>query len=411
MNQSINCPNCGFHIDIEEILKHQMEEQLQAEFQKKIQSELSKMNAEKERIQKEKMDLDKLKESEHERLKLKLEEERRKIAEAEEKKAKDASANLLNQINEKLQKSEVEILTLRQKELELKNNEERLKQQYEFEMKKKLFEEQQSIENKVRQEEQEKIKLQQMEWEKKLKDQMNLVEEMQRKAQQGSMQLQGEVLELAIEEMLKKTFPFDEIIEVQKGVRGADIIQKVRNNQLKECGSIIYETKRTENWSNDWIEKLKKDKLASHADIAILITQAFPKNYNGFAYIDGVWVCSYKEVESVAKAMRMQLIQFAEISKTQENKGDKSMLLYDFLTSQEFRNAMEAIIDSFSKMKDDLEREKNAMLKHWKSRELQIERVRDHSINLYASIKNIGGNELIHNAKLELGEGDDEDTF
>jgi hypothetical protein len=300
---------------------------------------------------------------------------------------------------------------LRQKELELKNNEERLKHQYEFEMKKKLFEEQQSIENKVRQEEQEKIKLQQMEWEKKLKDQMNLVEEMQRKAQQGSMQLQGEVLELAIEEMLKKTFPFDEIIEVQKGVRGADIIQKVRNNQLKECGAIIYETKRTENWSNDWIEKLKKDKLASHADIAILITQAFPKNYNGFAYIDGVWVCSYKEVESVAKAMRMQLIQFAEISKTQENKGDKSMLLYDFLISQEFRNAMEAIIDSFSKMKDDLEREKNAMLKHWKSRELQIERVRDHSINLYASIKNIGGNELIHNATLELGEGDEDDVL
>lgn len=409
MNQSINCPNCGVHIDIEEILKHQMEEQLQAEFQKKIQNELSKINAEKERILKEKMDLDKLKESEHERLRLKLEEEKRKIAEIEEKKAKEASANLLNQINEKLQKSEVEILTLKQKELELKNNEERLKQQYEFEMKRKLFEEQQSIENKVRQEEQEKIKLQQMEWEKKLKDQMNLVEEMQRKAQQGSMQLQGEVLELAIEEMLKKTFPFDEIIEVQKGVRGADIIQKVRNNQLKECGSIIYETKRTENWSNDWIEKLKKDKLSSHADIAILITQAFPKNYNGFAYIDGVWVCSYKEVESVSKAMRMQLIQFAEISKTQENKGDKSMLLYDFLTSQDFRNAMEAIIDSFSKMKDDLEREKNAMLKHWKSRELQIERVRDHSINLYASIKNIGGNELIHNATLELGEGNDEE--
>ena len=124
-------------------------------------------------------------------------------------------------------------MTLRQKELELKNNEERLKQQYEFEMKKKLFEEQQSIENKVRQEEQEKIKLQQMEWEKKLKDQMNLVEEMQRKAQQGSMQLQGEVLELAIEDMLKKTFPFDEIIEVQIGVRGDVIIQKVRNNQLK----------------------------------------------------------------------------------------------------------------------------------------------------------------------------------
>lgn len=409
MNQSINCPNCGVHIDIEEILKHQMEEQLQAEFQKKIQNELSKINAEKDRILKEKMDLDKLKESEHERLRLKLEEEKRKIVEIEEKKAKEASANLLNQINEKLQKSEVEILTLKQKELELKNNEERLKQQYEFEMKRKLFEEQQSIENKVRQEEQEKIKLQQMEWEKKLKDQMNLVEEMQRKAQQGSMQLQGEVLELAIEEMLKKTFPFDEIIEVQKGVRGADIIQKVRNNQLKECGSIIYETKRTENWSNDWIEKLKKDKLSSHADIAILITQAFPKNYNGFAYIDGVWVCSYKEVESVSKAMRMQLIQFAEISKTQENKGDKSMLLYDFLTSQEFRNAMEAIIDSFSKMKDDLEREKNAMLKHWKSRELQIERVRDHSINLYASIKNIGGNELIHNATLELGEGNDDE--
>jgi hypothetical protein len=105
------------------------------------------------------------------------------------------------------------------------------------------------------------------------------------------------------------------------------------------------------------------------------------------------------------------LIQFAEISKTQENKGDKSMLLYDFLISQEFRNAMEAIIDSFSKMKDDLEREKNAMLKHWKSRELQIERVRDHSINLYASIKNIGGNELIHNATLELGEGDEDDVL
>ena len=189
------------------------------------------------------------------------------------------------------------------------------------------------------------------ELEKQLEDQKKLADEMKRKAEQGSMQLQGEVQETALEEILRNNFPFDVITEVGKGVRGADCIQLVSNNFGQECGKIIYESKRTENFGADWIEKFKKDMRSTGADIAVLVTKTMPKEMDCFGLKDGIWVCTFSEVKALAKVLRDGIIRIFNSAKSQENKGDKMHLLYDYLTSNEFSEQWKAIREGFFAMK------------------------------------------------------------
>jgi hypothetical protein len=252
--------------------------------------------------------------------------------------------------------------------------------------------------------EQEKNALRFKEYDKQLSDQKLLIEEMKRKSEQGSMQMQGEVLELALEDILKSLYRFDIIEPVPKGVRGADVIHTVVNPLQQACGKIIYESKRTKSFTDNWIEKLKEDQREQQADLAVIVTEAYPKDITHFARKDGVWICSYQEVQSITFVLRELLLQTHSVKSAQENKGDKMELLYGYLTSTEFRHRVEAIVEGFSEMKSDMDKEKRAMERIWKEREKQLEKVIHNTIDMYGSIKGIAGNAIGTIKALELGE-------
>lgn len=243
------------------------------------------------------------------------------------------------------------------------------------------------------------------ELEKQLDDQKKLADEMKRKAEQGSMQLQGEVQELILEELLRNAFPFDLVTEVGKGVRGADCVHHVRNQFGQECGKIIYESKRTKDFSNDWIEKLKKDMRGMGVDVAVIVTQCYPKGMDCFGEKDGVWICSFDEVKAVSYILRDGIIKLSGAVKNQENRGDKMHMLYDYLTSSEFSEQWKAIREGFMSMKLSIQKERDAMERLWKSREKQLEKVLLNAAHIRGSIEGIAGTESI---RLNLTDEDDE---
>jgi hypothetical protein len=245
------------------------------------------------------------------------------------------------------------------------------------------------------------------EMEEKLEAQRKLAEEMTRRAEQGSMQLQGEVQELALQEMLQSSFPFDLILEVGKGIRGADCIQVVRNNFGQECGKIIYESKRTNAFANEWIEKLKADMRNQGAEIAVIVTRAMPRDMDCFGIKDGVWICDFSEVKALASVLREGVIRVFNTAKSNENRGDKMHLLYGYFTSSEFAEQWKAIREGFLAMKHSIQRERDAMERLWKTREKQLEKVLLNASHIRGSIEGIAGMDAVDLNLLENGEEDD----
>ncbi len=281
-----------------------------------------------------------------------------------------------------------------------------LKESIEAEAQKVLNEKLIEEKEKIRKSEQNKNELTVKELEKKLDDQKKLMDEMQRKHEQGSMQMQGEVQELIIEEWLANNFPLDIIEEVKKGARGADCLQIVNTRTKQNCGTIYYESKRTKDFQKSWIEKFKEDIREKGANIGVLVTDAMPADMERVGLKDGIWICTFEEFKGLCFVLRESIIQISNALVSQENKSDKMGMLYDFLTSNEFKLQIEAIVEGFTQMKDDLESEKRAMQRIWKSREKQIEKVVTNTVNMYGSIKGIAGKAIGTVQALELPEGD-----
>ena len=216
------------------------------------------------------------------------------------------------------------------------------------------------------------------------------------------MQLQGEVQELAIEEWLKEKYPFDTIDEVKKGARGADCMQIVHTRESQNCGKIYYESKRTKDFQKSWIEKFKADMREKGADIGVLVTDVMPNDFKRMGLLDGIWICTFEEFKGLSAVLREQMIKIHHAMKSQENKTDKMSLLYGYLTSNEFKMQLEAIVESFTTMQSDLDTEKRSMQRIWKQREKQIEKVLDNTINMYGSIRGIAGNAIGNIRALEL---------
>jgi len=306
----------------------------------------------------------------------------------------------LNEKSEKLKelnKSKAEVEKLKREKDELKES---IEAEAQRTLNKKLLEEKERIKKM----EEEKNELKFREYEKQIEDQKKLVEEMKRKQEQGSMQMQGEVQELAIEEWLTNSFPLDEITEVKKGARGADCLQTVNTRAIQNCGTIYYESKRTKEFQKSWIEKFKTDIRERGADIGVLVTDAMPSDLQRMGLKDGIWVCTYEEFKGLCFVLRQSIVQLSSALISQENKGDKMNMLYNFLTSNEFKLQIEAIVEGFTQMKEDLESEKRAMQRIWKTREKQIEKVVTNTVNMYGSIKGIAGNAIGTVKALELPE-------
>jgi hypothetical protein len=236
----------------------------------------------------------------------------------------------------------------------------------------------------------------------KLEEQTRLAEEMKRKAEQGSMQSQGEVLELAIEEWLKNSFPLDTIEEVKKGERGADCLQIVHTRNRQNCGSIYYESKRTKNFQPSWIEKFKNDIRDKNATLGVLVTEVMPADMERMGLKEGVWVCTFEEFKGLSAVLRESVIKLSDAKASQENKGDKMEMLYGYLTSNEFRLQVEGIVEGFSQMQTDLEAEKRAMARIWKQREKQLEKVLLNTTSMHGAIRGIAGSVIQPVALLEL---------
>ncbi|RYY58005.1 MAG: DUF2130 domain-containing protein [Chitinophagaceae bacterium] len=408
MPADIKCPNCGHEFEPNDVIREEVQRELrskaaewqkqktaefQQELQKKDQEHQVQLQAEKGRLQQQ--------------LEANL---RRSITADYEVQVKTLQEN--NRENEeKLKLSRQKELEFLRKEGELKNKEAEL----EITIQQKLQSEREKLSEDLRKLEEQKsaaregeYQLRMRELEKQLDDQKKLAEEMRRKAEQGSMQLQGEVQEIALEEMLRSAFPFDLIGEVGKGVRGADCIQTVRNKSGQECGKIIYESKRTENFGGDWIEKLKSDMRSLGADVAIIVTKTMPRGMERFGEKDGVWICSFAELKAVAHMLRDGIIKVSGALRNQVNSGDKMQLLYNYLTSGEFAEQWNAIREGFMGMRISIQKERDAMEKMWKSREKQLDKVLLNAAHVRGSIEGIAGMESID---LNLLDGPDEDDM
>jgi len=404
----ITCPNCKHQFEPGDSMRDEIEKELRDKmisWQKKKDEEFKlKENAYQQQIQKK-----------EEEVSLKIAAEKQKLqTELQESLRKSIAADFENQLKmlqqnaaeneEKLKLAREKELAFLQKEQELKNREAELQ----LTLQKQLQEERTKLTEEIRKIEEQKVLVKENEYvlklkelEKQLDDQKKLAEEMRRKSEQGSMQLQGEVQELLLEELLKSTFPFDKIEEVGKGVRGADCIQIVRNQFGIEAGKIIYESKRTKDFSSDWIEKLKTDMRSLGADVAVIVTQTFPKDMDRFGEKNGVYICSFTEVKSVALLLRNAILKIYEVRKSQDNKGDKMVLLYDYLVGNEFSEQWKALRDGFMSMKQSIQNERNAMEKLWKAREKALERVLLSAVHIKGSIEGIAGADAVNLNLLE----------
>ena len=422
MATDIKCPNCGHQFPMEDAVSEEYKKELREKmtgYIKKKDEELLKKQE--EFLRKEQILLQQAQQKEAEYAG-KLADEKVKIQKSlEENIRKSISADFENQVN-LLQQSnkdnEIKLQEARGKQLEYLKKEQELKnkeQEMEIHIQQTLLKERQKIGEEIRKLEEQRTntreteyQLRMKEMEKQLEDQKKLVDEMKRKAEQGSMQMQGEVQELLLEDLLRGSFPFDMITEVGKGVRGADCIQTIRNQFGQECGKIIYESKRAQHFANDWIEKLKAEMRTQGAEVAVIVTQAMPKDMEQFGEKNGVWICSFAEVRALAHILRDGIIKIYNASRSQENKGDKMHLLYAYLTGQEFAEQWKAIREGFLSMRMSIQKERDAMEKLWKAREKHLEKVLLNAAHIRGSIEGIAGQDSID---LNLLEDDDKDNL
>jgi hypothetical protein len=417
MATNIKCPNCANVFDVEDVLSADVEQKLKQRYEKQLQESLSQINNEKKKLEEDQKIFEEKKKKENELFQQKIQQEKQKLeVELQQQLRKSIASDYDNQLRllkESAEENEEKLKIARQKELEFLKKEQEIKnkeQELEIVLQKKLLEGRTTLMQQIRKEEENRSSLKETEYqlklkelEKKLEDQQKLAEEMKRKAEQGSMQLHGEAQELLLEEMLRDYFPYDSIGEVGKGIEGADCIQIIRNHIGADCGKIIFESKRTKTFNASWIEKLKTDMRNRQADVAILVTQTYPKDMNCFGEREGVWICSFKEVIALTTALRHTILRIAETKKSEENKGEKMQMLYSYLTGIEFRQQIETIVEGFLAMKNSIIKERVQMEKLWKEREKQLEKVLLSTSGLYGSIKGIAGTSIGNIPLLEDG--------
>ncbi|MES9942483.1 MAG: DUF2130 domain-containing protein [Candidatus Thiodiazotropha sp. 6PLUC2] len=411
---NIKCPNCGVEIDVNEILYHQLDEELKKKYNDQISKERKELVANEEKLKAEREAIEHEKESYKD-----------KLASAIQDGLKAESGKLKIELKKQAEEEQEERLAALQKELvskseqvkelnkfkadieRLKREKDELKDKIELEAQQQINKTLSEEKEKIRKSEAQKAQLNISEKEQIINQLKEQLQEAQRKADQGSMQLQGEVQELAIEEWLAVQFPLDSIDEIKKGERGADCMQTINTHSRTNCGTIYYESKRTKNFQPTWIEKFKSDIRDRNADIGVLVTEAMPAGMERLGLKDGIWICSFDEFKGLCTVLRESVIQLSMAITTQENKGEKMGMLYDFLTSNEFRLQIEAIVEGFTQMKTDLESEKRSMQGIWKKREKQIDKVLLNTNHMYSSIKGIAGSAVQSVALLELPSGDD----
>jgi hypothetical protein len=338
--------------------------------------------------------------------------ERTRVTAEESKKAKLASAaeieakgreltelqQILKDRDEKLAEAQKAQAALLKKQRELDD----AKRELDLTVEKRVQDGLTEVRASAKREAEEGLKLKVMEKDQTIASMQQKIEELKQKAEQGSQQLQGEVQELELENLLSAKFPFDSIEPVAKGEFGGDVLQRVISQTGQQCGAILWESKRTKNWSDGWLTKLREDQRAAKAEMSVLVSQALPKGIEAFDMIDGVWVASPRAALPVAVVLRHTLLQVSIARQVSDGQQTKTEMVYQYLTGPRFRLRVEAIVEAFSSMKDDLERERKAIMKQWAKREEQIERVMGATVGMYGDLQGIAGKSLQEIEGLEL---------
>jgi hypothetical protein len=406
----ITCPHCSTQFEPGDSMRDEIQKELRgkmAEWQKKKDDEFKqKENSLQQQLKAKDDDTRKQIEAERKKLQEELEGSIRKSVVGDFENQLTMLQQSAAENEEKLKEARKKELEFMQKEKNLQNKEEELK----ITLERQLMEEREKLKEQLQKDETERLKLREEQFQmrlkekdKQLEDQKKLVEEMRRKSEQGSTQLQGEVLELTLETMLRTEFSDDDIREVKKGEEGGDIIQEVHNELRKSCGIIVWETKRAKNWSDKWIDKLKEDTQKGNADIAVLVTQTAPKDMDRFGRKEGIWICSLADVKLVATILRESLIKHYETTKVLDNVSDKKETLYKYMTSNEFKQKWEAIITTYMNMQKQITREKIRVSKDWAEREKQLQIMLNNSMGFLGDVKGIGGLEIQEINLLEEG--------
>ena len=442
-DKSIQCPECGTEIEISTVLSQQIEKDLKKENELRLQKALAdarKASQEQFELEKETLklqlveqtqELKKAKEKElelkkqqnelrnkreqlEEEVEARLKKQEQILREQLELKAKQTVAIEISDLQEQIKEKESRVEEAQKKELEIRKQARLLEEKQkniDLELQRKIDEERKDIEEKISKQFADEANLKLREKEKQINDLRKSLEEARRKSEQGSMETQGEVLELDLEQRLRNQFAHDVISPVPKGIKGADIIQSVKDTSLNDCGKIIWEAKNTKNWSPLWIQKLKDDQRVIGANMAILISVALPEGIKGFGLVEGVWVSDIHSSLPLASAIREQLIQVNFARNASQGKNEKMESMFNYLSGDEFRQRVEAIVETFSSMQEQLNKERRAMERIWKEREKQIQRITTNTIGMYGDVRGIIGSSVQSIPALELEDPDLDHTL
>ena len=416
---TIKCPECGHEFDISDVLYDQVEHELKEQYEARLKEERANFRQESKKLEQERAALEKEKEEQKEAveraIRRRLSKERQALTEKITADIREEESGRLKALQEEVEKKSQQVKDYHKAQAEierLKRENAEVQSKVEANAERKLTEQLAAERKIIQQAEEEKQSM-------KIRDKDHVIErlneqlkDMQRKVEQGSIQAQGEVQELAIEEWLTATYPLDTIEEIKKGARGGDCLQIINTRTAVNCGTIYYESKRTKTFQPIWLEKFKADVREKSANIGVLVTETMPVDMPRMGQKDGIWICTFADLASLSTVLRDSLITIHRVLAQQENRGDKMSLVYDFVTSVEFRQQIEAIVEGFTQLQSDLETEKRAMARIWKQREKQIEKVLLNTANMYGSIRGIAGNAIQAVRQLELpGAGeDDEDS-
>jgi hypothetical protein len=404
---TITCPKCHESFPISAAVQDDLVAPLRKQFEEQLTRERHNLREREVALQEKEAALAAAGEHIEEEVAKRVAEHTATLEETLRKDARESVAVELRDLQGQVEEKNQKIADLQETELKLRKRERELeedKKAMELEVARKVDAERKQIEEAVTARVTEAYQLKEKEYAKKMEDLRDQLSEAKRKAEQGSEQMQGEVLELELEQLLKTSFPHDGIEPVPKGVAGGDVLQSVYTPAGHHCGVIMWESKRTKNWSDGWIGKLKDDQRAAKADIAVLVTQVLPKGVTNFAPHDGVWVTTYACALRLATALRQGLMQLTHLKIASASKDEKMEVVFNFLTGPQFRNRVQAIVETFIAMKADLDQEKRVYIKRWAQREQQLERMIGNTAGMYGDLQGLIGASMQSIPALEAGE-------
>jgi hypothetical protein len=397
MNNTITCPRCRNEFEVTEVMRTQLTEQIRSEFEADAARRSAELDAVRTRLDEEKAEIETARKGLNEHVRSQVEAARQQLALEARQQAKEELTVELRDRDQQVTELRNKLKTAQDAELQLRERERKLQARAEelrLEVARQLDTERDKIRAETLRQSDQEHQLKDAEKEKQIADMRHQIDELKRKAEQGSQQLQGEVQELALEESLQSAFPTDNLAPVPKGVCGGDSLQQVLDPTGLNCGTILWESKRTKSWTHGWLAKLRDDQRAARAACAVIVSEALPDGVTTFALIDGVWVCSWSCIRPLASALRVGLIEVAKSRLAVQGQHDKMEMVYNYLASQEFRNRVAGIVEAFITMRQDLESEKRSMQRIWARREKQLERASLNTAGMYGDLQGIIGASL-----------------